>query len=90
MSESVDWENKFKSLEKKMRKFGKRLNELENPDAPKVEKKLNPYMQFCKETRPVLREQFPEKSMTEISKLLGAEWRKIKNASVSPSPFADN
>lgn len=80
----LSFQKKFKSMEKKLRKMEKRLKELEDPDAPKPEKKLNGYMRFCKETRPVLREQFPDKSMVEISKMLGAEWRKLK-ASSSPN-----
>ncbi len=85
-----DWQKKCKAMERKMRKMEKRLKRLEDPNAPEdPPKKLNPYMRFCSETRPILRQQYPDKSMTEISKLLGAEWRKIKNSNAAPVGFDD-
>merc|ERR1719336_3717514 len=48
-----------------------------DPNAPK--RSQSSYFLFMNERRPILKKENPDKSMTDISKLISAEWKVITN-----------
>merc|ERR1719336_666114 len=48
-----------------------------DPNAPK--RSQSSYFLFMNERRPILKKENPDKSMTDISKLISAEWKVIAN-----------
>eukprot|EP01084_Bolivina_argentea_P061626 112660_1 len=48
-------------------------------DSNRLKKPLNSFFLFMKERRPIIRKEQPNKSMQEISKLLGQEWKSMSS-----------
>jgi hypothetical protein len=44
---------------------------------------MNPYTIFCGRIRPDLQQQFPEKSMRELTCLMGKKWQELKTSEKS-------
>lgn len=51
-------------------------NEQQQEDDGK-KKKPNPYIKFCSEQRPIIKEQFPEMKQTQIISELGKRWKEL-------------
>ncbi|KAL0234067.1 hypothetical protein PCE1_001105 [Barthelona sp. PCE] len=49
-----------------------------------IKRPRSAYLYFCQERRPILREENPDLKMTDISKLLGADWRKLDDTQKIP------
>jgi len=49
-------------------------------EKPKKKKKMSVYMLFCKEERPVIKEENPEYNSKEIIKELGRRWTELKES----------
>ena len=50
---------------------------LENAVGEKRKKAPNPFMQYSKQNRQSIRDQYPDMKMTEISKKLGENWKAL-------------
>lgn len=46
-------------------------------DRVKPKKPPNAYFLFCQEQRPILKEQYPDKLLKEINKILGDQWKNL-------------
>ncbi|MFN9900651.1 MAG: HMG-box domain-containing protein [bacterium] len=49
-----------------------------------MKKPLSAYMLFNNHRRPVLKEEYPEYSVPDISKLIGEEWKKLSENQHKP------
>lgn len=58
-----------------------RLGNLLRPDTIRPKKYKNMYICFCEIQRPKLQEEHPEKSIEEITKLLGKQWKDFSEES---------
>jgi hypothetical protein len=72
-----NYEKRLKQLERKFKKLSKQINSKDDEN-PKP-KRENPYITFCNEMRPILKQQHPDVSQTELMKLLATEWKKTKS-----------
>ncbi len=54
------------------------LHQVKDPNAPK--KPSGPYMFYCKDKRPALKEKHPAWKITEMATELGAMWKKVDEA----------
>jgi len=61
---------------------GKRTKKLKDVNAQK--KPQSAYFLFAGDRRPKLRDSHPDKKITEVAKLLGAEWKEISEADKKP------
>ena len=41
------------------------------------EKKLSPWLQYCKDQRVIIKKNYPEMSFGEISKMIGVQWKQL-------------
>ena len=81
----VQKEEKAKSssskASKKVEKKQKRTSKKENKKDPnRIKKPLSAYMLFCNEERANVKKEFPEKSLGEISKVLGERWKSLDDS----------
>merc|ERR1719457_447292 len=53
-------------------------------DPSKPKRPMNAFMMFANEKRPQHQKDYPELKMTEISKMLGEEWRSLSDDEKSP------
>lgn len=66
-------EERLSKLEREV----KRLKRENKADKPKVKRPLSGYMKFGNSIRPKLKEENPNKKVTEIMKMIGTEWKKL-------------
>jgi hypothetical protein len=59
-------------------KKGKKKVATSSSDEEKPARELSPYMKFCKELRPRIKENFADLKTTDVTKLMGAAWRKVE------------
>ncbi|EGD82590.1 hypothetical protein PTSG_03243 [Salpingoeca rosetta] len=71
-------------IEEKPVKVKKQRRARRKKDPNKPRGALTPYMCFNKEVRPAIMQQHPNASVTEVAKLIGAQWRQLTDEQKKP------
>jgi len=51
----------------------------DNDGMPQIKKPLSAYMLFNNSRRPTLQQEYPSTTLTDISKLIGGEWKQLSD-----------